>query len=211
MSIMSHVEPRINRRTVRTTLRRIRLEQSAARIAERRYDGGLPAEQSSAQRIRSTRRAAAKKQRRQIMLSRVGRRIHLADILRECQPDGTPRWAVVDPCRSLGTAEGKYDTAGTLFIGGSWRRIFSAEDKTRPRRAFQPVGLPALPQVVRDLAVDPAIRRRAAWVGVLYQPEEWILVNPDPALVVEWKDLPGEYYAIAVWGVDMPRIMEFVD
>lgn len=39
----------------------------------------------------------------------------------------------------------------------------------------------------------------------------WAQVRPDPALVVEWTDRPGEYYALAVWGHDGPRIVEFVD
>ena len=50
-------------------------------------------------------------------------------------------------------------------------------------------------------------------IGVLYQPTAWTELQPnaDPALVVEWLDRPGEDFALAVWGHDGPRIMEFVD
>lgn len=54
-------------------------------------------------------------------------------------------------------------------------------------------------------------RKRAMWLGVLYQPESWRQIDPDPALICEYTDLPGEYYALAVWGGDRAKIMEWVD
>lgn len=211
--IMQHLKRRIGRRTVSRTIADLRRDMAAARIAERRYDGGLPAELHSAARIRARRVADAKTKRRKALLSRVGRRIDLAAVLRQRQPDGTPRWTIVDPLKSVGGngAEGRFDTDGLLIIGGTWRTIAELKRADQPRKAFVPLGIPALPQRVRDLATDPKVRRRANWVGILYQPEEWQEVEPDPALVVEWKDAPGEYYALAVWGVDGPAIMEFVD
>lgn len=51
----------------------------------------------------------------------------------------------------------------------------------------------------------------AKWMGILYQPDSWIEINPDPALIVEWKVLPKEYYCLAVWGGDKAQIEEFID
>src|SRR5438067_1058324 len=67
------------------------------------------------------------------------------------------------------------------------------------------------PAQVRRILANPKTQKRANWVGALYQPESWTERNPDPAVVVEWKDLPGQYFALAVWGADYHRIMEFVD
>ena len=102
-----------------------------------------------------------------------------------------------------------------MGVAGQWRR---PGGKTHPHlkacagASLQPgKGFPALPAKIRRLLTDKKIRKRAALVGVLYQPEEWRQANPDPALIVEWKALPGQYFALAVWGPDYHRIMEFVD
>ena len=212
MSIMTHVRRRVSTTTVERKLRALRAEQRQARIEERRYDGGLPAELSSLRTIRTSRRDKARTARRQILLSRVGRRIDLSAILKQRRADGLPRWTIADPDvpMELGYQNGVIDTRGGIrighhYLGSGWTGM------PEPKRALTPSGLPALPPRVRELASDPQKRRRAKWVGVLYQPEEWEEINPDPALVVEWQAEPGVYYALAVWGDDGPAIMEFVD
>lgn len=213
MSIMTHVKRRVSRTTVKAGLKQLRKDQAELRQAEHRYDGGLAAEVDSLNRLRNSRRKAARTKRRQLYLSRIGRRIHLAELLKQRRQDGTPKWTIVDPAYSMTQiANGKFDTDGQIYVGMRWVNIKGLEEgRDAPRKAFVPAGMPALPQRVRDLATDKTIRKRARWVGVLYQPEEWHEVDPDPALVVEWEDIPGEYYALAVWGDDMPQIMEFVD
>lgn len=210
MTIMTHVKRRTSQRTVNASLQRLRQEMRQARADEHRYDGGLPAEQSSLYQLQQKRRRNAKAKRRALLISRVGRRIDLAALLNQRRRDELPRWAIVDPTRFLGNKEGQFDSDGMHCIGGYWRTIRGAK-KLASGKSFLPVGMPALPPRIRELATDPNIRRRARWVGVLYQPEEWREVEPDPALVVEWKARPGEYYALAVWGHDGPAIMEFVD
>lgn len=74
-----------------------------------------------------------------------------------------------------------------------------------------PSAIPPLPKKARTIAEQAHKDERVKWVGVLYQPSEWLERKPDPAIVVEYMDLPGEYYALAVWGGDRARIMEFVD
>ena len=206
-----------------------------------RYAGGLPAEAQSAEILESQARVEAanlRKRVRMAVLGRRGRRIDLAAIMRQRRPDGRPAWAIVDPTHPI-SATVTYASDGNHYvhpangeIGSSgdvaWPAIIRGEKihynrwTVRDRRVpglagpelasgFLPTGLPALPDRVRELVRDPNVIRRANRIGVLYQPEAWVEVNPDPALVVEWTDRPGEYYALAVWGVDGPAIMEFVD
>jgi hypothetical protein len=141
-------------------------------------------------------------------LGRMGRRIDLLSMLSLLRQDGSPVWTVADPRYRVAADNGGYDSDGDL----RWPGRGSAYIRTQsPCKNRTPQGMPPLPARVRQLVTDPAIRRRANRVGVLYQPEEWMQVRPDPALVVEWRDRPGEYYALAVWGADLPKIMEWVD
>jgi hypothetical protein len=182
-----------------------------------------------------------RQQVRAIYLGRVGRRIDLMSLLALSRPDGTPCWTVADPLdkgngqyvhymrpEGMGAGNTSYmssvlpgDIVGQTVIVGTEKgeTIFTPHCRgdrspgNLGRHVRPQGGLPPLPPAVRKLARDTKIRRRAKWIGVLYQPTAWeeLRPNPDPALVVEWKDLPGEYYALAVWGHDGPRIMEFVD
>lgn len=94
-----------------------------------------------------------------------------------------------------------------------WRRAAAprplAEVAHHLNRAFGPAGLPPIPQKVREMIASPTITRRANRIGILFQPAAWIETNPDPALVVEWRDLPGQFYVLAVWGEDAPQIQEW--
>lgn len=184
-----------------------------------RYAGGLPAEQQSCVAMMAGSREAAKSLRRAVrvaVLGRTGRRIDLGALMSQRRPDGQPAWAVVDPHYPIGAGgNGKHDLDGTVGWpvrhgdGSNWVSLY--EKSATVTKGFLPLGMPALPPRVRALATDRHVMRRAKRIGVLYQPDAWREVDPDPALVVEWRDLPGEYYALAVWGVDGPAIMEFVD
>jgi len=167
------------------------------------YRGGLPAERQAAKEIRSEDRAEV----RSIHMSGIGRRIDLIALLRQRDQQGRPVWTVADPKESVGRYNGIISGDGILHVG------YHEVETGRPTgggKTFDPSPLPPLPQEARDLATDPWIRRRASWVGVLYQPQTWREVHPDPAIVVEWKSRPGEYYCLAVWGGDRAVIEEFV-
>lgn len=128
--------------------------------------------------------------------------------------DGSPVWALVDPRRPIDHYNGRHDTDGTTAWprhDSTWYRYIPYDDKAkRLAKSFIPDGMPALPKRVRALIKSPRVKRLATRVGVLYEPTTWREVKPDPALIVEWKDLPGEFYALAVWGGDRARIMEWV-
>lgn len=183
---------------------------AAHRAARERYADGLPAERQSYDRLRRETRS----QIRAAYLSRVGRRIDLVGLLRQRTEGRRPIWTVANPQFEIGSSNGAVESGGEVCVktprGQGVRRI-ETRRRTHQDRDFVPAGMPALPPRVRELASDPKVRRRAEWIGVLYQPEEWHEVDPDPALVVEWEDRPGEYYALAVWGGDQAQIFEFVD
>jgi len=205
-----HLSRRVRRDATRAKVRAVRQELAAALDATAAYAGGLPMELASRRVRRQGATKAAKLLARQAILGRTGRRIDLDAILRERRPDGLPRWTIADPTGR--GSEGQVLTDGTILIGGRWRKFAALEVGRRAdRKGLLPSGCPPIPAEVRPLFGARKIRRRAAWVGLLYQPEEWTVVRPDPAVVVEWTDLPGEYYALAVWGGDSARIMEFVD
>jgi len=184
------------------------------------YQGGLAAErQSWRQRRRETRSAI-----RAAYLAGLGRPIDLIALLRQRDSQGAPVWTVADPIHGIGRVNGRVhgDGDGDVAIATGKRMPRVAPKSTlvktgRPCAGgedYQPAGLPALPPEARSIVTDEKIRRRAEWVGVLYQPETWHQVDPDPAVVVEWRDRPGEYYCLAVWGGtrnDRGQIEEFID
>jgi len=208
--IEDHLGHRPQRSTVARQLSAIRSERAG--ILER-YHGGLPAEQKARTRLL----AETVDQTRRLILSRHGRRINLVALLRQKRRDGRPRWTVASPHKPVGASNGVYDGDGDLRVQWNVRlpsgRTFAGthyiagcgHTNVRPGDGF-----PALPPRVRELARDPKILERAAMLGVLYQPDEWRDVDPDPALVVKWRGVEG-YYALAVWGGDRAEIMEFVD
>jgi len=226
VDLMLAMSPRRTAADVAADIRRLRAQH---REMQDRYRGGLPAEMQSRdaalaaaglhtprssyhQRSGYTIRAGRSKRPaiRRAWLSRLGRRIDLVALLNQQRPDGSPAWAVVDPRRTIGRDNGARHNHSTnsLHVGG----VGVDPIDLRQYDARQvPSGMPPIPQRVRDLLADTKIAGRAKWIGVLYQPESWRDVNPDPALVVEWSDVPGEYYALAVWGGDRARIMEWVD
>jgi hypothetical protein len=206
--IEAALAPQVSRETVRAAVLEI-AEQIVDREAA--YAGGLAAEKQSAKQFRD----AAKARMRAAVFAGRGRRIDLAALLRQANADGDPIWAVVDPAMPIS----RYDRArngyldrmsdGTkVHVGG---KVALTLTGNRAKNDLLPAGLPPLPAAARKIATDPKVRKHAVWVGVLYQPEEWVKVNPDPAVVVEWKDRPGEYFALCVWGGDRAAIMEFVD
>lgn len=182
----------------------------AHRAARQRYAGGLQAERQSYNRLRARTRSAI----RAAYLSRVGRRIDLIALLRQRDQERRPVWTVADPLRKIDRYNGRIENDGDVCVGKAGSDGFvrlSSRRRIDGDSSFEPAGMPALPPRVRELASDPKIRGRARWIGVLYQPEEWHEIDPDPALVVEWKDRPDEYFALAIWGDDRPEIEEFLD
>lgn len=202
--------PRVEAATVTASVRQAREYLHAEIEAIQAYQGGLPLELVSAKQRKELAIKTARHEARRAVLSRRGRRIDLPALLRQRRTDGTPVWCVRDPLNT-GATEGQIYHDGTVLIGGCWRRLYPERDGN-PKIDYRPVGgIPPLPAEARVLATDKHVRKHAAWVALLYQPEEWQQVDPDPAIVVEWKDRPGEYYALCVWGGDGAAIMEFVD
>lgn len=209
-NILAHTTKRPHRRKVACAMQRLLARNRANR---QRYANGLPAERS-ARRAQLNR---TKAEARRLILSRRGRRINLQLLLRQRREDGKPRWALVDPLHKPGKdgVNGNYTNDGDVWIKwadglyyGSYGALIAVGSKARN---VSPIGgFPALPPKVRALITDPAVRKRADWVGVLYQPDEWEEPNPDPALVVKWTGVEG-HFALAVWGGDRPAIMEFID
>ena len=200
--------PRVSKETTRSRIRELAERLKAGQAA---YRGGLAAERQSAE----AQRVALKAQMRASYFAGLGRRIDLSALMAKACADGKPKWAVADPTQPLSDTNGAYDRFGNALVARhSHASYWVYSDIHVDHKKFANVraaGLPALPPRVRQLATDQRIRKHARWVGVVYQPESWTEINPDPALVVEWKERPGEYYALAVWGGDRPEIMEFVD
>lgn len=176
------------------------------------YQGAiLPAEADSKYRLESNSRLAVEKEK----YRSVGRRIDLASMLNQQRPDGNPRWAIVDPRYSIGTGGATSHVNGLrrygcLYVGGvhvSVKGITAHQD-------FLPVGFPPLPEPVRDLFTSEKhaeLRQATKWMGVLYQPEEWALIKPDPAVICEYKAIPDEYFCLMLWGGDKANIEEWID
>lgn len=212
-------ERRTNIRSTKAACRRIRREH--CRLAGK-Y-GRLPAERQSLKVLRESNRSRL----RQVWMSRKGRRIDLLGLLSQKREDNGPAWAVVDPLFRIDSKNGGVDKDGTYHVASmpewvakKWRvgdqeSYHSHETVTVPglrlTNATYPEAIPPLPAKARKLVHDLTIRRRAKWVGLLYQPDTWSHQRPDPAIVVEWQDLPGQYFALCVWGTDKARIMEWVD
>lgn len=205
-SILDHTQRRESKLAV---IRRVRALGRQLAQVKARYQGGLVAEQQSYERVRREISAAIRRE----LLARRGRRIDLVAILQERRPDKTPRWCLADPRRQISECNGtcRYDGGGVYTVLVADNKIALPQQDGRNLPTVTAAGMPPLPKKVRRLLGRHSLLKHAAWVGVLFQPEEWEEVRPDPAVVVEWKDLPGQYFALAVWGGDRARIMEFVD
>lgn len=210
--------PLIGREVTRRAIRRQAAEVRSA------YRDGLPAERQSLTAVT----AELRRDLRRAWLSEVGRPIDLEALIQQRQSDGTPVWAIVDPALPIGIGNGgvmAFDFSGDRCLGcvvgrkQSWdsqvgaivgRQANEFARCNRPTNGWLPTAMPPLPPRVRELAMSPRIRARARMVGVLGEMEMVEVIRADPALVVEWRDRPGEYFALAVWGHDGPAIMEFV-
>lgn len=158
----------------------------------------------------------------------VGRKIDLEFLLRQMNKNRDPIWALVDPTKQLGRYNGR-------VVVGKRRMIYQIgradEDRQWPNTSItittnepwwanfyqtvdkQPTGFPVLPKRIRELVLDKSIRKDASFVAVLYKCSDWTtskVIPADPAIIMEWKSLPKEYYALAIWGGDRAEIMEFV-
>lgn len=233
MSEYTGIMPATQKRiSSRVTSKRIREVQRANRDARKRYRGGTIAEIDSQRILHQQCRLEV----RRTWLSRQGRKIDLISLLTQRREDGSPLWAIADPMMKLGgekrwsgtdTRNGMIECSSSAQTATYW---VAAKSHQRSRwgsgydlaasitvpmhdvnHDYTADAIPALPARVRALFGDKKIRDRAKFVALLYQPSEWRLPKPDPAVVVEWWDRPGEYFALAVWGVDGPAIMEFVD
>ena len=189
------------------------------------YRGGLPAEQQSALAATSWYHATAAQQRRTARaaaLGHRGRRINLSAILGQLDRHGQPRWTIADPRSPI--SKGEWQGNHYCPPNGlrqreavAWPNLRRDLDEsvtvTGPalKTDYLPAGIPPIPARVRRLIQDPHISRRARRTGILYQPESWAEMRPDPALVVEWDARPGEYYALAVWGGDSAEITEWLE
>lgn len=215
VDLLASLHRRVDARKVKSEVRDL---ARTAREIIARYRGGLPAEISSRNELLSqlglrnlrgySCRHCIRPAIRRAIMRRRGRRIELAGLLKQRRSNGLPAWAIVDPRFPISHANGSRCNDGSLYINSRRYRI---ADLPGDGKEYIPDGMPVLPARVRALVQDKKILRRAKWIGVLYQPESWREVKPDPAVVAEWLDLPGEYYALAVWGGDRAKIMEWVD
>lgn len=220
--IEAALSPRITRGLAACDVRDLR---RAAQEIRARYRGGLKAEMDSRDtllansglrsQLRQYSRSHKRPAIRRAILSRRGRKIDLAGLLNLSRADGAPVWAVVDPRKPIDSSNGTQQQwsqkPSTLHVGGLKIEVPGLR---RRKLDYTAVGLPPIPARVRELLTSPdyvKLRSRTVWMGVLYQPDEWTKKKPDPALVVEWIDNPGVYFALAVWGGDRAKIMEWVD
>jgi len=213
---------RTARQGIRTAYHTHRALLGEHTAAIRRYRGGLAAETQSLTALRADLRIRHRLNRsalRAAKLSREGRPIDIMGLLKQLDAANRPIWAIVDPRKPINSANGNVQTRShegrivTEFVhwpSGTTSQL-TVDGGPGGNSAYIPSGIPALPKRVRELVRDPRIQRRANRIGILYMPETWTEVQPDPALVVEWKDIPGQFFALAVWGGDRARIMEWVD
>lgn len=229
--LMDYLTPRVKLGTRRKTVRQLRAH---LRRAKRLYSGGTRAESESLRVVSNE----TKTKCRQAFLRRQGRKIDLAAILSIVDSDGEPVWSVVCPLAPVSRINGGVTRSGSTVSytvpsllgfhaeknphetwGHAWTiDNYRDEIKVRSNSSWDEASyllpsetIPPLPKRARALVNDPKIQRRAKKILLLSEAtwtEHKLVV--DPAIVVEWHDCPGEYYALAVWGGDYHRIMEFV-
>lgn len=143
-----------------------------------------------------------------------GRKIDLIKLLNLKNQNGDLRWMIADPRIELSQFNGAYyPKRGT--IESSFKEINIHPKQERNILDFREVihvaeGFPILPQRIRDMIKTVQETDNCSMITVLFQPKMWRKYKEDPALIVEYKDLPGEYYALAIWGGDRPEIEEFI-
>ena len=181
-----------------------------------------------------TRQAELDLRIRQAQLRRRGRRIDLLNLVHLHGVSG-PQWSVANLFGKVSEYAYAYHESqphqrrlhpGQAIANGSHPCGIAVAQRVDSRRAYErycvlpchhgdqvliPAAVPPIPAKARKIADAARADQEVAWVGVLYQPSEWMARQPDPAIVVEYFDLPGEYYALCVWGGDKSAIMEFVD
>jgi len=169
------------------------------------------------------------RRQRVLYCSRWGRRIDLLALLKQCNEKGEFFWGLADPFQPFDFNNG-YSFIRESGENRGMRRICQADLASvwESVKIEHPLSIdlkewghkcivkatPPLPPRVREIALTPKFRKWARWIGLVFPLDHTWMVQKrvDPALVAEWKDRPGEYYALAVWGrKDRPRIMEFVD
>jgi hypothetical protein len=220
MSDIVLLERRPDRRSIVRRWRQLHRQQ--CRILSR-Y-GNSPGEHQSA----LTALEELHRRQRVLYCSRLGRRIELLALLKQCNEKGEFFWGLADPVQQFGPSNG-YSYIQKSGPNRGIRRICWADLSVRnyvtiehplsidlPNWGYTCVvkATPPMPPRVREMALNPKFRKWARWIGLVFPLDHTWMVEKqvDPALVAEWKDRPGEYYALAVWGRrDRPRIMEFVD
>lgn len=200
--ILAHLSKRVNRRSVESKIEELDREIDRVKIL---YGGGTVAEVQSLTFLTEK----LENERLKQGLSRIGRRLDLESLVAQSRPDGSPKWCVADPRYPIGEHNGRIHTDGECVVAGKWlgRIRFGVK---HPEVPLIPVGIPPIPTSVRAILAREELKY-ARIVGLLFQPEGWIEAKPDPALIVEWQCMGGEFFALAVWGQDRPGIMEFVD
>jgi hypothetical protein len=170
------------------------------------YAGGLPAEQQTLKNLAS----ATALELRQNHLRQIGRPIDLKALLGQRDAKRRPIWTVANPLQPIDTYNGCVKNDGDVLVQGKGTRRISTGKATHSGKDFVPTGFPALPDKARKIIRNERLQQYAAWIGVLYQPDGWA-EKKDPAVIVEWTDLPGEYFCLAIWGGDRAQIEEFVE
>lgn len=148
--------------------------------------------------------------------------IDLFGLLKMRTAKGFPVWSFVSPYYSL--TESYIMGSGDYVI----RENFGYRSETVFLRTNTPINgfssgdtfkaksFPILPDRVREMIKDPKNESKARFMGVLYKQEDWAITKApeqprDPALIVQWRDVPG-YFCLAIWGrEDRPQIQEFIN
>ena len=172
------------------------------------YAGGLPAELATLATLGKSVAAELEKN----YLRQIGRPIDLKALLGQRDAKRRPVWTVANPLWPVSTCNGDVEDDGDVCVkisAGKFTRISTGKQILDGNTNVTPTGIPPLPQEARDIVNNDRLQSYAKWIGVLYQPDGWS-ERKDPAIVVEWEALPGEYFCLAIWGGDRSQIEEFV-
>lgn len=180
---------------------------------------GTRAEQDYAAKI------AAERRSQETLVWALGRsqQIDLFGLLKMRTAKGMPVWSFVSPYYAL--VDSYIFGNGDYTIPENDHGYGSIPIALRTRVEIDGYGdnykltaksFPILPDRVREMVNDKDNRSKSKFMGVLYKQEDWAITKApeqprDPALIVQWRDVPG-YFCLAIWGrEDRPQIQEFTN
>lgn len=168
---------------------------------------------------------AAERRGQEVLAWALGRsqQIDLFGLLKMRTAKGLPVWSFVSPYYPLTDSfilgdgdyvipENEYGyTSGPVAL-----RCRTPINGYESGDKFIAKSFPILPDRVREMINNNDNRSKSKFMGVLYKQEDWAITKApeqprDPALIVQWRDVPG-YFCLAIWGrADRPQIQEFIN